>query len=654
MNKHEFRSDVRKVLNILTHSLYTNREIFLREVLSNASDALDKVRFLQSRNDVVASELPLEIKVAIDKDNNVLCIQDTGIGMTGAEMIDNLGTIAKSGSEEFLKDLNAAADKDKADKVSDASQIIGRFGVGFYSVFMVADKVEVVSIPAVADAKAHIWTSDGEGSFTIEEYKGDDAPTRGTAIYLHLKEDAKQYLEDYELEDIIRRHSSFLPFPVYVGEKHVNTTPAIWREPKSSVSKEQYTEFYKFLTYDKEEPLGTIHFSTDSPIQFNMLVFIPNQELDIALAQREQYGLDLYAKRILINKDNKELVPNYLAFLKGVVDSEDVPLNISRETLQENLVIRKIQQTLTKQALKYLERIANEDEAQYAKIWNKHGQIFKLGYSDYLNKDSYLSLLRFNSSFEENDEKLVSFDQYIENAKRNYPLIIEGEVSEEGKQESKQKNIWYICAPNREACKLNPLYESFKRRNLEVLFLYEPIDEIVLESINEHKGFNFKAVEFASEEDLKDFPEVKDENDAPPLKDEEKPLLENLIAAIKACLGDLVKDVRTSNRLASAPAALVGADGTSSSMEKLMRAMTKDMTPPKKVFEINPDHQLVRNLLTIYKANPDDALLNDMIHTLFETTQLLDGYIQDPHTLANRVNSLLQKSSAWYSEIKKD
>ncbi len=456
------------------------------------------------------------------------------------------------------------------------------------------------------------------------------------------------------MEDIIRRHSSFLPFPVYVAEKHVNTTPALWREPKSSVTKEQYTDFYKFLTYDKDEPLGTIHFATDSPIQFNMLVFIPNQELDIALAQREQYGLDLYAKRILINRDNKELVPNYLAFLKGVVDSEDLPLNISRETLQENLVIRKIQQTLTKQALKYLERTASENEELYAKIWNTHGQIFKLGYSDYLNKDSYMSLLRFNSSAEENDEVLVGFEKYTQNAKANYPLIVEGEVSEEGKQESKQKYIWYISAPNREACKLNPLYETFRRRNIEVLFLYEPIDEIVLESVGEYQGFSFKGIEFATEEDLKDFPEIKDENDTPPLKDEEKPMLDNLISAIKACLGDLVKDVRTSSRLASAPAALVGADGTSSSMEKLMRAMTKDTTPPKKIFEINPDHQLVRNLLTIYKANPDDVLLNDMIQTLFETTQLLDGYIQDPHTLANRVNNLLQKSSAWYTEIKKD
>ncbi len=632
-NQHEFRSDVRKVLNILTHSLYTNREIFLREVLSNASDALDKVRFLQNRGDLATSETALEIKISVDKDNKILTITDTGIGMTEKEMIENLGTIAKSGSEEFLKDLQ------NNDTPSDASQIIGRFGVGFYSVFMVADEVEVISTYADATT-TNIWKSNGEGSFTLDAYTNDDAPKRGTQIKLHMKEDAAQFLEDYEIENIIRRHSSFLPFPVLLNDNRVNTTPAIWREPKSSLTPEQYKEFYSFLTYDEEEPLGTIHFSTDSPIQFNMLVFVPNHELDIALAQREQYGLDLYAKRILINKDNKDLLPDYLAFLKGVVDTEDLPLNISRETLQENVIIRKIAQTVTKQTLKYLERVASEDPEKYAKIWTLHNKLFKLGYMDYLNRESFSALLRYNTSIHEDSEGLSSLDAYIEKAKENH--------------EDKQKNIWYIVGSNREACKLHPLFESFRRRNIEVLFLYEPIDEIVFDGLNEYKEFSFKAVEYATEEDLKDFPESADEQDTPPLKEDEKPIMDNLIAAIKATLGGQVKDVRTSTRLGSAPACLVGADGTSSSLDKLMRAMNKDTSIPQKIFEINPNHPLVRNLLTIYKNNPDDAQLAEMTHTLFETSQLLDGYIQDPHVLAARVNTLLQKSSAWYSEIRKD
>ncbi len=634
--QHEFRSDVRKVLNILTHSLYTNREIFLRELLSNASDALDKVRFLQNRGDIASSELPLEVKIIVDKDNNTLTVSDTGIGMKKEEMIENLGTIAKSGSEEFLKDI-----QNESENTRDASQIIGRFGVGFYSVFMVADSVEVVSTYIDDETKtAHIWTSNGEGSFTLGEYVGEDAPQRGTHIHIHLKEDALQFLEDAEIERVIRRHSSFLPFPIMLGENRINTTPAIWREPKSSVTPEQYKEFYSFLTYDDEEPLGTIHFSTDSPIQFNMLVFIPNQELDIAFAQREQYGLDLYARRILINRDNKELLPDYLAFLKGVVDTEDLPLNISRETLQENMIIRKIAQTVTKQTLRYLERVAKEEPEKYAKIWKLHNKLFKLGYMDYANKDSFSDLLRYNTSHHEESEGLSSLQEYIDKAKENH-----GE---------KQNKIWYIVGSNREACKLHPLYESFFRRNIEVVFMYEPIDEIVVGGLNAYKDFEFKAVEFANDEDLKDFPETVEEDDTPPLKDEEKPILENLVAAIKATLGDQVKDVRTSSRLASAPACLVGADGASSSLDKLIRAMNKDNSAPQKIFEINPNHSLIRNLLTIYRNNPDDPLLTEMTHTLFETTQLLDGYIQDPHVLANRVNTLLQKSAAWYNEIKKE
>ncbi len=635
-NQHEFRSDVRKVLNILTHSLYTNREIFLRELLSNASDALDKVRFLQNRGDLTSSDLALDITIEIDKDNKKLIIKDTGIGMTQSEMIDNLGTIAKSGSEEFIKELNAQKEDGTT---SDASQIIGRFGVGFYSVFMVSDHVEVVSTYADDENKqAHIWTSSGEGTFTLEEYKKDDAPLRGTHISISLKEDALHYLEEYELEGIIRKHSSFLPFPIKLNDKQVNTTPAIWREPKSSLTKEQYKEFYSFLTYDNEEPLGTIHFSTDSPIQFNMLVFIPNAELDLALAQREQYGLDLYAKRILINRDNKELVPNYLAFLKGVVDTEDLPLNISRETLQENVIVRKIAQTVTKQALKHLERVAKEDNETYEKIWNTHNKLFKLGYMDYLNKDSFVSLLRFNSSLHEDDKGLESLENYLENAK--------------AKHEDKQKTIWFVQAQSREACKLHPLYESFKRRDIEVLFLYEPIDEIVFQSINAYKECSFKSIEFATEEDLKDFAETSTNEDSTPLKEEEKPILDNLLAAIKAVLLDKVKEVRSSTRLASSPAVLVGADGASSSLEKLIRTMNNDQSIPQKIFEINPTHPLIHNMMSIYKANPDDPLLTDMINTLFETSQLLDGYIQDPFVLANRVNTLLQKSSSWYTEIK--
>ena len=359
---HEFRAETRKVLNILTHSLYSNREIFLRELISNASDALDKLRFLQSQTQHEAirdADLPLEIRISSDKVQNCLTITDTGIGMTRDEMIENLGTIAHSGSEAFLKEHTQTAEDGTT---SDASNIIGRFGIGFYSVFMVADKVEVTSLSATGDGPAYRWISDGTGTFTVEEAPDQADIKRGTTIRAFIKEGDKEFLEKYRIEGIIRTHSSFIPFPILVDGDRVNTTPALWREPKFSIKKEQYDEFYKFLTYDQKDPLDVLHLSVDAPVQFNALLFIPDITKDYFGAYREHWGLDLYARRVLIQRENKELIPDYLAFLKGVVDTEDLPLNISRETLQENIVLRKISQTISKQILSHLEKMAKDEK----------------------------------------------------------------------------------------------------------------------------------------------------------------------------------------------------------------------------------------------------------------------------------------------------
>ena len=395
---HEFRAETRKVLNILTHSLYSNREIFLRELISNASDALDKLRFLQSQTQHEAirdAELPLEIRISSDKVQNCLTITDTGIGMTRDEMIENLGTIAHSGSEAFLKEHTQTAEDGTT---SDASNIIGRFGIGFYSVFMVADKVEVTSLSATGDGPAYRWISDGTGTFTVEEAPDQADIKRGTTIRAFIKESDKEFLEKYRIEGIIRTHSSFIPFPILVDGERVNTTPALWREPKFSIKKEQYDEFYKFLTYDQKDPLDVLHLSVDAPVQFNALLFIPGITKDYFGAYREHWGLDLYARRVLIQRENKELIPDYLAFLKGVVDTEDLPLNISRETLQENIVLRKISQTISKQILSHLEKMAKDDAEKYNSFWKLHGKVFKLGYSDFVNRDRITPLLRFNSS----------------------------------------------------------------------------------------------------------------------------------------------------------------------------------------------------------------------------------------------------------------
>ncbi len=632
--KHEFRAEVRKVLNIITHSLYTNREIFLRELISNASDALDKARYMQNKGEQLREpELPLEISISLDKVNNTLTVADTGIGMTRDELVANLGTIAKSGSEEFLAKMPEEA---KGGGAVDATSIIGRFGVGFYSVFMVADKVEVTSRYGLGDAAAYRWTSDGEGSFTVEEAPDADIG-RGTVIRAWLKEDAKEFLEKYRLDSVIRKHSSFISFPVMVEKERANTTPALWREPRFAVTKEQYAEFYKFLTYDHKEPLDTLHLFVDAPVQFMALMFIPDGESNFFGTGRDQWGLDLYARRVLIQRENKELIPEYLAFLKGVVDTEDLPLNISRETLQENVVLRKISQTITKQALGHLEKMA-KDPAAYAAFWKLHGQVFKLGYHDYVNRERVAGLLRFNSSSCEDENGLISLDDYIADTKEG------------------QKEIWYLSAPGREAAKLNPHMEVFRKKGLNVLFLYEPLDEFVMEGLGAYKEFSFKAVEHAQNDILDKFAsaEKDDKPTEPPLTGDELGKFDALLQKMKEVLGDKVKDVLVSHRLEDTPACLVSPDGgLTSSMQKLMRVMQKDDALPVKNMEVNRDHPLLRNLLRIHKANPDDPILIEMIQGLFDTSLLMDGYIKDPQTLAARTNTFMAHAGAWYSELRK-
>lgn len=639
----EFRAEVRKVLSILTNSLYTNREIFLRELISNASDALDKLRFRVNRGEKPRLEdMPLEIRITLDKDAKTITIADTGLGMTAEELSENLGTIAKSGSEQFLADLAAAAtnnqEKQEDAAVADAANIIGRFGVGFYSVFMVAKKVEVTSRPAYAnaDVPAHVWTSDGLGTYTVDVSEGEK-PERGTIIKAYLKDDCAEYAEQFRVENAIRKHSSFIPFPIYLDGELVNTQPALWREPKTAVSKEQYDNFYKSLTYDQKDPLDVIHISVDVPVQFTALLFIPDTSLDFLGPQREYWGLDLYARRVLIQHENKEILPEYLAFLKGVVDTEDLPLNISRETLQENVVLRKINQVITKQTLAHLEKMANEDVEKYNKFWRLHGNTLKLGCRDFANKDRIAALLRFNSSAMPDAEALTSLDEYIARAPED------------------QKILWYVSAPNREAARLNPHMEMFRKKGIEVLFLFESIDEFVIEDLRSYKEWTFKSVENASPEELNKLEDKeKSEEKATPLSEDDEKSFEKLLAKMKEILGGKVTDVKISHRLADSPAVLVSPDGgMTSSMEKLFRVMQKDDSLPVKILEVNRDSSLMRSLLSIYKANPDDHMLAEMTQTLFDSCLLMDGYLRDPQAFARRSNDLLADAARWYTEVMK-
>lgn len=638
-NPQEFRAEVRKVLNILTHSLYTNREIFLRELISNASDALDKLRFRVNRGETpIHPDMPLEIRVTLDSDAKTITIADTGLGMTAEELSENLGTIAKSGSEQFLANLDSeqAAGDDNA-AVADAASIIGRFGVGFYSVFMVAKNVEVTSRPAFGQENepAHVWKSDGLGTYTVAVSEGQK-PERGTIIKAWLKEDCAEYCDKYRVESVIRRHSSFIPFPIYLNGEQINTQPALWREPRSSVTREQYDKFYESLTYDPKPPLDIEHIAVDVPVQFTALLFIPDSGLDFFGAGRDFWGLDLYARRVLIQHGNKELIPEYLAFLKGVVDTEDLPLNISRETLQENVVLHKINQVITKQTLGFLEKMAKDDAEKYNVFWRLHGNIFKLGYRDYINRDRVAALLRFNSSAMPDANALTSLDAYMERA-------TEG-----------QQTFWFLTAPNREAAKLNPHMELFRKKGLEVFFLYENIDEFVMEGLGKYKDWSFRSVESASASELSSLEDKEKSEETPPLTGEEAKEFDGLLGRMKEILGARVADVKASERLADSPAVLVSPDGAmTSSMEKLFKVMQKDDSLPVKILEINRDNPLVRNMLSIYKADHESAILTEMTEILFNSCLLLDGYLSDPQALARQTGKLLTQASGWYTEVMK-
>jgi molecular chaperone HtpG len=624
-DSYEFKTEIKQLLSIIANSLYTNREIFLRELVSNASDALDKLRYRTSSGiEPINPELPLEIRITTDKEKRTLTVSDTGIGMTREEIMDNIGTIARSGSAEFIRMVAADA------KHSDS--IIGRFGVGFYSVFMVADKVVVRSRSYLAEGEPVEWESDGSGTYTVKT--PEEPLQRGTTVELHIKEDAAEFLEESRLKEVLRRHSNFISFPIVLQEEKINTVSALWREPKFQVTDEQYGDFYKFLTHDTEPPLGKLHLAVDAPVQFNALVFVPKADLNPLGFDPERYGLDLYVRRVLIQSGNKELIPQYLGFLRGVVDTEDLPLNISRETLQENLLIRKIAATLTKNILSMLEKMASEEADKYAEFWKAHGKIFKLGYTDFAHKEQFSKLLRFNSSHFEDRFGLTSLQEYVDRAKEG------------------QKEIYFASGPSREAIRSNPHLEIFLRKGLEVLYLLEPLDEFVLSSTGAFGDFSLTSVEQAGLETLDKLADVAEKKERKELGEEEAQTFDKLLARIKEILGEKVTEVRASKRLQDSPACLVSPDGMSAQMDKIMRIMAKDETLPKKVLEINPDHPLVRNLLRIYAKEPQDSFITLTAEQLFESSMLLEGYLPDPHALVQRVNKLMEQSSGWYTEIK--
>jgi len=627
--KFEFKAETKKLLDILVHSLYTSRDIFLRELISNASDALDKLRFESTKGTEVADkDLPLEIKISFDDKKNMITICDTGIGMTRDELIANIGTIAKSGSEEFLKQLSESKDA--------VNNIIGRFGIGFYSVFMIAKEVIIKTKSYKKDAQPVEWKSDGLGDYEISDI--NDEIKRGTTIEIYLKEETKEYADKYRLEGIIKKHSNFISYPIYLENEKVNTVAAIWREPKSSIKKEQYEEFYKFLTYDTEEPFETIHSAVDAPIQFNSLLFIPKKSYEYWRFNRDDYGLDLYVRRVLIQHQNKDLLPEYLSFVKGVVDSEDLPLNISRETLQENIIFTKISNSVTSNVLSHLIKIAKDSPERFAEFWKEHGRIFKLGYMDFVNAEKYQQLLRFNSSASKDEKELVSLEDYI------------------GRMKEDQKEIYYAIGTSRAAIDLNPHLEIFKSKGLEVFYLYDPVDEFVVSSIRKHKDFDFKSVDAADLKQLDKLEDVekKDDNIEKLSKDDDKQF-SSLLSKMKAILGDRITEVKESKRLKDSPSCLINPDDSmSSTMQKILKMSNQDMAMPaqKRLMEVNKDHKLIRNLLTVFKKNSNDQFIVDTTEQLYDSALLLEGSLEDPHKLVNRLNKMLTEASEYKASDK--
>ncbi len=619
--QHEFQAEIKKLLDIIIHSLYTNKEIFLRELISNSSDALDKIRFEESRTSEIAdSDAPLEIRIATDKENSKITLTDTGIGMNKEEVQENIGTIAHSGSEDFLRRLSESQEK--------PDNIIGQFGVGFYSVFMVASEVTMISRSASPEKKPVRWHSDGLGSYTIEEL--DEERPRGTQVEITLREDDSEFADPERLKEIIKKHSNFISFPIYVDDEKVNTIPALWKEPKFQITKEQYKEFYQFLTYDTEEPFETLHVSVDAPVQFNALIFIPQKAPLFFDYQNMEYGLDLYVNRVLIQRGNKDLIPQYLGFCKGVVDTEDLPLNIAREGIQQSALIRKISQNLTNQVLSRLQKIAENEPERYKEFWKEHGKMFKLSYSDFANTDKIKPLVRFNSSHCDSAEELVSLQEYTER-------MFEG-----------QDKIYYISGQSREAIESSPHMELMRKKGVEALYLYEPIDEFLLESLQDYQGYAFTAAEHLNPGDLEDQESKKDNEEE---EKDEKPQLQNLAKKMQEVLGDWVTEVRASKRLESSPACLVTPDeGMSSQMQKIMQQINQDNSIPKKILEINPDHELTQNLIKVHEHEPQSEFITKATEQLFESALLLEGYLNDPHALVNRNFDLLTQSSSWYTE----
>ncbi|MBK8615676.1 MAG: molecular chaperone HtpG [Anaerolineales bacterium] len=606
-----FKAETKQLLNILIHSLYKDREVFLRELLSNASDALNRLRFeMVTNHNVLDSAAELNIRITVDKDARTLVIQDTGIGLTHDEMIENLGTIAQSGARKFLD-----ATKDQK---TDFAQLIGQFGVGFYSVFMVAEWVRVTSHSFDPQAEAVSWYATGDDTYQIEKAEMSE---RGTRIEIKLKEDAAEFAEEHRVKNIIHKHSDYIGFPIYVGESKdaVNKQTSLWRTSKQEVSAEQYQEFYRQTTLDFEEPLTHIHIATDAPVQLYALLYIPGKAERGMFSSRKEDGLKLYTRNILIDEYNKDLLPEYLRFVQGVVDSEDLPLNVSRETVQSSGLMPKLKKVLTNQVVRELENIAKNNTEKYNAFWQEFGPYLKQGIAaNPMETETINPLLRFKTNL--NPEAWSSLEDYVSRLKEG------------------QTEIFYIIGEDPKSVLRSPHLEYFHSQGTEVLLLTDPLDSFMLMGLRKYKEFELKNV---AQADVDTSKKSQDEPEAEKIADED---FNTLVERFKAVLGESVADVRASTRLSQSVSRLADPDGTMNpELQRVYKYLGKEYEIPKKVLELNPSHPMLKKLL---KLESGSELQNVIIEQIYDSALLVEGLHPDPSSIAARVQQIMEAALA--------
>ncbi len=626
---HGFQTEVKQLLNLMIHSLYSNKEIFLRELVSNAADAADKLRFKALENDALyEDDGDLHVKISVDKEAGTVTIADNGIGMTRDDVIANLGTIAKSGTKDFFSKLSGDSAKD--------SQLIGQFGVGFYSAFIVADKVTVRSRAAGTDADQGVeWISDGEGEFTVADI---NKPSRGTEIILHLREDEKEFADTWRLRSIVSKYSDHISIPVQMwkdevperdgpdGEKipaepgqweSVNKATALWTRDKSDISDDEYKEFYKHVSHDFTDPLAWAHNKVEGKTEYTSLLYIPSKAPFDMWNRDQNHGLKLYVQRVFIMDDAEQFMPTYLRFVKGLLDSNDLPLNVSREILQDNKITQALRQGCTKRVLQMLEKMAKNDKDKYQSFWNEFGNVLKEGPAeDFANREKIAGLLRFASTHNDSDAQTVSLADYIERMKEG------------------QDKIYYVTADSYQAAKTSPHLEIFRKKGIEVLLLGERIDEWLMSHLTE---FNEKSFQSISKSNL-DLSELDDE-DTKKAQEEAEKEVEGVLERAKTALGEKVEDVKFTHRLTDSPACIVADEhGMSTQMVKLMQAAGQQVPDVKYHFELNPEHQLIKMLSDLQ----DEQMFKQWVEVLFDQAALSEqGSLKDPSSFVRNLNTLL-------------